>query len=125
MRNAAIVRKGASVRPIIPLSEIQINRTAYRFEGKNYGEIAASFFLVHTGPRNGPSLHTHPYEEVFIVQESEVTFVVGTETLTVNSGNVVIVPPQTPHKFTNSGTTPLRQLSIHLSKEIITTWLEE
>jgi mannose-6-phosphate isomerase-like protein (cupin superfamily) len=120
-----IVRKEESVHPIIPFSEIQINSTAYRFEGRNYGDIAASFFLVHTEPGKGPSLHTHPYEEVFIVQEGEVTFVVGTETLRVTSGSVVIVPPETPHKFTNSGTTPLRQLSIHPSKEIITTWLEE
>ena len=92
------------MHPIIPFSEIQINSTAYSFEGREYGDIAASFFLVHTLPGNGPSLHTHPYEEVFIVQEGEVTFVVGTETLTVNGGNVVIVPPETPHKFTNSGT---------------------
>ncbi|HLJ33519.1 MAG TPA: cupin domain-containing protein, partial [Ktedonobacteraceae bacterium] len=73
----------------------------------------------------GVELHSHPYEEVFIVQEGEVTFVVGAETLTINGGNVVIVPAQTPHKFTNSGTTPLRQLSIHPTREIITTWLEE
>ena len=113
------------MHPIIPLSDIQINSTAYRFEGRSYGDIAASFFLVHTEPGNGPSLHSHPYEEVFIVQEGEVTFVVGTETLRVTGGNVVIVPAQTPHKFTNSGTTPLRQLSIHPTREIITTWLEE
>jgi mannose-6-phosphate isomerase-like protein (cupin superfamily) len=119
------VREGESMHSIIHLSEIQINSTAYRFEGRNYGDIVVSFFLVHTEPGNGPSLHTHPYEEVFIVQEGEVTFVVGTETLTVTGGNVVIAPPETPHKFTNSGTTPLRQLSIHPTKEIITTWLEE
>ena len=111
--------------PTIPFSEIQINSTAYSFEGKKYGGVAASFFLVHTKPGKGPLLHTHPYEEVFIVQEGEVTFVIGTETLTVNGGNVVIVPPEIPHKFTNTGTTPLRQLSIHPTKEIITTWLEE
>jgi len=110
---------------IIPFSEIQINSTAYRFEGGKYGDIAASFFLVHTEPGKGAALHMHPYEEVFIVQEGEVTFVVGTETLTVKGGNVVIVPPETPHKFTNSGTVPLRQLSIQPTREIITTWLEE
>ncbi len=112
------------MQPIIPFSDFQINSTAYRFEGKNY-DVAASFFLVHTLPGKGPALHIHPYEEIFIVQEGQVTFVVGTETLTVTGGHVVIVPPQTPHKFTNTGTTPLRQLSIHPSKEIIQTWLEE
>lgn len=119
------MRKEESLHPIIPFSDFQINSTAYQFEGCKYGDIAASFFLVHTLPGKGPSLHTHPYEEIFIVQEGEVTFVVGPETLTVSGGNVVIVPPETPHKFTNTGTTPLRQLSIHPSKEIITTWLEE
>jgi mannose-6-phosphate isomerase-like protein (cupin superfamily) len=113
------------MHPVIPFSEIQTNSTAYRFEGGKYGNSAASFFLVHTEPGRGPSLHTHPYEEVFIVQEGKVTFVVGTETLTVSGGNVVIVPAEMPHKFTNTGTTPLRQLSIHPTKAIITTWLEE
>jgi mannose-6-phosphate isomerase-like protein (cupin superfamily) len=112
------------VQPIIPFSDLQITSTAYRFEGRNYG-ATASFFLVHTEPGKGAALHTHPYEEIFIVQEGVVTFVVGTETLTVTGGHVVIVPPETPHKFTNTGTTPLRQLSIHPSKEIIQTWLEE
>jgi mannose-6-phosphate isomerase-like protein (cupin superfamily) len=112
------------VQPTIPFSDLQTNSTAYRFEGRNYG-ATASFFLVHTEPGKGAALHTHPYEEIFIVQEGVVTFVVGTETLTVTGGHVVIVPPETPHKFTNTGTTPLRQLSIHPSKEIIQTWLEE
>ena len=110
---------------IISFSEIQVNSTTYRFEGGKYGGVAASFFLVHTEPGKGPALHKHPYEEVFIVQEGEVTFVVGTETLTVKRGNVVIVPPETPHKFTNTGTTALRQLSIQPTKEMITTWLED
>lgn len=110
---------------IIPFSDIQISSTSYRFEGWKYGGIAASFFLVHTEPGRGPALHMHPYEEVFIVQEGEVTFVVGTETLTIEGGNIVIVPPETPHKFTNTGIVPLRQLSIHPTKEIVTTWLEK
>ena len=117
-------RKEESVQPIIPFSDLQINSTAYRFEGRNYG-ATVSFFLVHTEPGKGAALHTHPYEEICIVQEGVVTFVVGTETPTATGGHVVIVPPETPHKFTNTGTTPLRQLSIHPSKEIIQTWLEE
>ena len=44
------------MQPIIPLSELQINSTAYRFEGSNYG-ATASFFLVHTEPGKGVALH--------------------------------------------------------------------
>ncbi len=104
---------------IIPFSDFQINTTVYRFEGGTYGDIAASFFLVHTEPGQGASLHSHPYAEVFLVQEGKVAFVVGSETVIVNDGNVVIVPALTPHKFTNAGTTPLRMCCIHPTKEII------
>ena len=110
---------------ILPLSDFQINPTAYRFEGGTYGDVAVSFFLVHTRPGQGASLHSHPYPEVFLVQEGKVSFVVGSETVTVNGGNVVIVPPLTPHKFTNIGTTPLRMCGIHPTKEIIQYLLEE
>jgi mannose-6-phosphate isomerase-like protein (cupin superfamily) len=110
---------------IIPLSDLQINSTAYRFEGGIYGDIATSFFLVHTKPGQGPSLHSHPYAEVFLVQEGQVSFVVGSETATVGEGHVVIVPALTPHKFTNVGTTLLRMCGIHPTKEIIQYQLEE
>jgi mannose-6-phosphate isomerase-like protein (cupin superfamily) len=110
---------------ILPLSDVQISPTAYRFEGGPSGDVAISFFLVHTQPGQGPSLHTHPYAEVFLVQEGRVAFVVGSETVTVNGGNVVIVPAQIPHKFTNVGTTPLRMCGIHPTKEIIQYWIEE
>jgi mannose-6-phosphate isomerase-like protein (cupin superfamily) len=73
----------------------------------------------------GASLHRHPYAEVFLVQEGKVAFVVGSETVIVNSGNVVIVPALTPHKFTNVGTTPLRMCGIHPTTEIIQHQLEE
>ena len=110
---------------IIPFSNLQINPTAYRFEGGTYGDVAVSFFLVHTEPGRGASLHSHPYPEVFLVQEGKVTFVVGSETITVNQGHVVIVPALTPHKFTNVGTTPLRMCGIHPTKEIIQYQIEE
>lgn len=110
---------------ILPLSDFQITLTAYRFEGGPYGDVAVSFFLVHTEPGQGASLHSHPYAEVFLVQEGKVAFVVGSEIVIVNDGHVVIVPAQTPHKFTNAGTTPLRMCCIHPTKEIIQTNLDE
>ena len=44
--------------------------TAYRFEGHDYGPADVSFFLVEAQPGGGPSLHTHPYAEVFVVLEA-------------------------------------------------------
>lgn len=122
---SSVKQKGNTMYTIIPLSDFQINATAYRFEGGIYGDVAVSFFLVHTAPGQGASLHWHPYAEVFLVQEGKAAFVVGSETVTVDSGNVVIVPAQTPHKYTNVGTTPLRMRGIHPTKEIIQYQLEE
>jgi len=37
---------------------------------------------------------------------------------------VVVVPPETPHRFENTGEETLRQVSIHDAGEMRTTWLE-
>ena len=36
---------------------------------------------------------------------------------------IVIVPRDTPHKFVNSGDSPLRQIAIHVSPRFVTEWL--
>ncbi len=54
-----------------------------------------------------------------------MTFTVDTATVDVTAGHIVIVPPNTPHKFVNSGDGPLRQIDIHHSPRFITEWLED
>ena len=97
----------------------------YEYQGYEHGDANVSFIWVDMQPGEGPRLHKHPYEEVFIVQEGQVTFTVDTATLEVTAEHVVIVPPDTPHKFVNSGTGPLRQIDIHHSPRFITEWLED
>ena len=86
-----------------------------RFEGYRYGDVNVSFFLVDTPPGTGPVLHTHPYEEIFVVQEGEATYTVGDDTIEVSAGQIVVAPAGVPHKFVNSGSGPLRQVDIHPS----------
>jgi Mannose-6-phosphate isomerase len=95
-----------------------------QFEGYLYGEVGVSFFLSETTPGKGPSLHTHPYAEVFVVQDGTLTFVVGDEEIEVSGGQIVIAPAGTPHKFTNTGATVARHIDIHTSSQMQTTWLE-
>ena len=95
------------------------------FQGGEHGGIPISFFWVQASPGQGPRLHKHPYEEIFVVQEGHATFTVGDSTIAVDSGHVVIGPAGVPHKFINSGETMLRQITIHPSKEVITEWLED
>ena len=63
------------------------------FEGYQHGDVPVSFFLVDAPQGGGPRLHRHSYAEVFVVQEGRATFTVGSETLEVTGGHVVIVPP--------------------------------
>ena len=102
----------------LPLSDI-----ARELVGDDHGGIGVCVIFVDAPPGRGPSLHKHPYEEVFIVQEGEATFVAGDEERHARAGDVVIVPADTPHAFKNSGDGPLRQIDIHVSPRFSTEWL--
>lgn len=80
--------------------------------------------VVNVPPGGGPSLHRHPYEEVFLVQEGTATFTAGDDMIEVGGGQVVVVPAGVAHKFVNSGTGRLRQVDIHASERFVTEWLE-
>ena len=108
----------------IPFTDLPGSERARRFEGKDHG-ANVSFFLSMHAPGEGPRLHRHPYEETFILLDGEATFTVGDETLTPDPGHVLIVPPNTPHKFVNSGERRLQQVSIHSAPEMSQEWLEE
>src|SRR5262245_5679799 len=99
--------------------------TSRQFEGYLHADANVSFFISATPPGRGPELHTHPYEEVFIVQSGKLTFTVGNEKMVVDGGSIVVVPPGTPHKFVNSGEEVARHIDIHVNSRMETTWLED
>jgi mannose-6-phosphate isomerase-like protein (cupin superfamily) len=106
---------------IIGVEELTDGR---RFEGYRYGGVALSFFVIALPPGDGPDLHQHPYEEVFVVQEGLARFTVGDETCDVSGGHVVVAPANTPHKFINAGSGTLRTVNIHPTSQMATEWLE-
>ena len=60
--------------------------------------------VVEAAPGDGPSLHRHPYEEVFVVQEGEATFTLGDEQRVVRGGEVVVAPPGVAHRSSTRAT---------------------
>jgi mannose-6-phosphate isomerase-like protein (cupin superfamily) len=92
------------------------------FEGKDH-DAGLSIILVDAGPGNGPRLHRHDYEEVFVVQQGTVTFTVGDVQLEAHPGDVAVVPAGVPHGFVNSGSEQLRMTAVHHSPEFVTDWL--
>ncbi len=101
------------------------SETAHRFEGYLHGDANVSFFLIDASAGDGPGLHTHPYEEVFAIQEGEVTFTIGGAIVEATGGQILVVPAGVPHKYVNSGAGRARHIDIHTSQRMITEWLED
>ena len=102
--------------------ELQQFEPTVEFEGEAHG-TSVSFILVDMPPGEGVSLHTHPYVEIFIVQEGHASYTVGGETIDLVAPRTLIGPANVPHGFTNVGDTRLKQVDIHLSPKFITEWL--
>jgi mannose-6-phosphate isomerase-like protein (cupin superfamily) len=97
---------------------------AIRFEGEGHGS-GISFFLVDAEPGGGPGLHRHPYSETWIVRAGRGLFVAEGEELEAGPGDIVVVGPDTPHKFTSLGPGRLEMTCIHDSPAMIQEELEE
>ena len=94
------------------------------FEGEPYGS-GVSFFLVDSAPGAGPELHRHPYAETWIVRSGTARFTADGEEIEAGPGDIVVVGPETPHKFKNAGEGRLDIVCIHASPRMIQEDLEE
>ena len=83
-----------------------------------------SFFLVNSETGAGPGLHRHPYSETWIVRSGAVRFTADGEDLEAGPGDIVVVGPETPHKFENLGPGRLDLVCVHASPRIIQEELE-
>jgi mannose-6-phosphate isomerase-like protein (cupin superfamily) len=109
---------------VIRAGEIQRSpRGTLTFEGESHGS-GVSFFLVDNQPGEGPDLHKHPYSETWIVRSGEARFTADGEEIEAGVGDILVVGPETPHKFKNSGTDRLDIVCIHASPRIIQVELE-
>lgn len=94
-----------------------------RFEGDDHGS-GVSFFLVDNQPGDGPGLHTHPYSETWIVVSGKARFTADGVDVEAGPGDILVVGPETPHKFKNVGTGRLELTCIHASSRMIQDDLE-
>lgn len=104
--------------------ELPHDANMYEFVGSEYQDIEISFIWVDMPPGGTIRLHKHPYKEIFIIQEGLATFTVGSTTLEAQAGQIIMVPADIPHKFTNLSNQQLKQIDIHLNKQFVTYWLE-
>lgn len=104
-------------------SELPASNFSRELVGEEFGGVPACVIFVDAEPGRGPRLHKHPYAELFFVLDGEGTFSDGNEERVAGPGEVVIVPPDQPHAFVNSGEGRLRQIDVHLSPRFETEWL--
>ena len=106
---------------VVPFEDLRKSPTACLFEGGD--EIPVSTFITEHPRGKGAALHFHPYPEAFVVLAGTAVFTVGDDKVTVDGGNVVVVPAETPHGFESAAEEPLRIVSVHPSPHVQQTWL--
>jgi mannose-6-phosphate isomerase-like protein (cupin superfamily) len=94
-----------------------------RFEGEEYGS-GVSFFLVNNVPGAGPVLHKHPYSETWVIRSGKARFSADGVEIDAGPGDIIVVTPDTHHKFKNIGTERLEIICIHASPRFIQEDLE-
>lgn len=104
---------GAELPPLVgPRGPIPGRRL---FEGTRFGLDHLSFIVGDTAPGQGIALHSHDYEEVFIVQSGVGTYTVGDVTIEAGPDDFVIIPSGVPHRFINHSQEVLRHIAVHSS----------
>jgi mannose-6-phosphate isomerase-like protein (cupin superfamily) len=109
---------------VISQESLPWSRIARELVGDDHGAGVCLIF-VDARPGDGPGLHKHPYEEVFITQEGSCRLYVGDDEFDAVAGDIAIVPADVPHRFVATGDGPLRQIDIHVSPHFVTEWLNE
>ncbi len=92
-----------------------------RFEGRDLGTGITVLFFSSDEVGAGPTLHRHPYDEVFVLRQGRALFVLGEERIEAVEGDVLLAPAGLAHRFGNRGPGRLETTDIHLSAE----WIQE
>ncbi|WP_307042893.1 cupin domain-containing protein [Agromyces ramosus] len=83
-----------------------------------------SFFLVDNQPGQGPDLHEYPYTETWVVLDGEVTVTADGVDHHATVGDILVVGPETPHRFRAGGDGTLRMMCIHATPRILQEFID-
>jgi quercetin dioxygenase-like cupin family protein len=91
------------------------------FAGADHG-AGVSVVLIEAGPGEAEAPHTHPIEEVVVIQDGQATFFLGAhQARIVRAGEVVRIPAGVEHRYENRGGEPLRAVAVQGAAEVVTT----
>ena len=89
--------------------------------GATLGTDVTVLFFATDEVGDGPPLHVHPYDEIFIVREGRARFTVGDARCEAGPGDVLLGPANVPHTFCNLGPGRLATTDIHLNPTRVQT----
>ncbi|WP_082921603.1 cupin domain-containing protein [Lewinella sp. 4G2] len=95
------------------------------FQGQDVGTQITLIRYVTDVVGEGPTLHVHPYDEIFTIQEGRARFTVGDQIIDAEAGDIIYGPANVPHGYQNLGPGKLDSLDIHLSPEWLQTDLAD
>ncbi len=91
------------------------------FAGAEHG-AAVSVVMIDAGPADQRESHTHPVEEVVVVQQGAATFFLAAQQARiVRAGEVLRVPAGVPHRWVVAGDSRLRAVALYGAAEIVTS----
>lgn len=89
------------------------------FEGRTFGTNASVMFYTVNEVGKGTGLHSHPYDEIFIMRKGKALFTIGDKEIVATEGQVLFGPANIPHKYINLGPGTLETTDIHVSDVFI------
>ena len=95
---------------------------AVEFEGEPYC-AGVSFFIGDLEPGKGPRLHKHPYSETCIIRSCTAAMIVDGKEVVAGPGDIMVIGPETPHRFTVIGDERLVAVCVHASDRFTIEWL--
>ena len=82
--------------------------------GSDHGLVTSVMYQL-IEPATGPMRHRHPHTEIFVLHQGQGRYEVDGTAVDAFAGDMVIVPPDTWHSFTNTGDAMLHQTAVHQS----------
>jgi mannose-6-phosphate isomerase-like protein (cupin superfamily) len=93
-----------------------------RFEGYNLGGANVTvLFFSSDELGDGPPLHFHPYDEIFIIQEGTALFTVDGQMIEAKAGRLSLPQQRRITSVENTGPGRLATTDIHCNERFIST----
>lgn len=93
---------------VLPLDDLEgfydePGERGWILEGYKHGLTTTSAILTETAPGGGPPLHLHHTEEIHVLPECRIEYVMGEDRFEAIGPCVIVIPAKIPHTFVNRG----------------------